>query len=187
MGFANKVSLSRILVIPFFVASLIYYARTHNPNLKRLALALFIFAMITDIMDGIIARVKKQRTPLGRILDPLADKFLLLNAFIWIYVLRAGLALEYKIPLGVIIIVVSRDAIIILGIAILSFLKIDIPIIPNVWGKLTTFFQMFTILSILLELPLSLYIWGLACVFTVVSGFLYLKRGVTSLNAFDNR
>ena len=56
MGFANKVSLLRILVIPFFVASLIYY----TPKIKWLVLAIFFFAVITDFVDGIIARVKKE-------------------------------------------------------------------------------------------------------------------------------
>lgn len=188
MGFANKVTLSRILLIPFFVASLIFYA--HNPwqkQLRWLILFIFFFAVITDLMDGIIARIKKEKTSLGRVLDPLADKLLLLNAFIWIYSLREALPFTYKLPLSVVIIVISRDLIILLGLLIFSFLKIEVQIQPNIWGKLTTFFQMATVLCILLELGLSSYIWNLACLFTIASGILYVRRGVSALNAFDNK
>ncbi|MBN2120130.1 MAG: CDP-alcohol phosphatidyltransferase family protein [Candidatus Omnitrophica bacterium] len=188
MGFANKISLSRILVIPFFVASLIYSARNPGtPQFKWLVLFLFLFAMITDFLDGIIARIKKEKTSLGRILDPLADKLLLLNAFIWVYSLRNNLPFLYKLPLIVVLVVISRDVIILLGIGIFSFLKIEVCIKPNIWGKLTTFFQMSTILSIFLDFPVSEYIWNLACLFTIISGILYIKRGVTALNVFDSK
>ncbi len=188
MGFANKISLSRILAIPFFVASLIYYAQ--NPEyrqLKWLVLFIFLFAMITDLVDGIIARIKRERTSLGKVLDPLADKLLLLNAFIWIYTLRNSLPLKYELPLWVVLIIISRDLIILLGIVVLFFLKIEVPITPNIWGKLTTLFQMATILSILLELGISKYIWSIACLLTVISGFLYIKRGIIALNVFDSK
>ncbi|MCD6583389.1 MAG: CDP-alcohol phosphatidyltransferase family protein [Candidatus Omnitrophica bacterium] len=188
MGFANKVSLSRILTIPFFIASLIYYAR--NPQyyqLKWLALSIFFFAMLTDFADGIIARIKREKTSLGKVLDPLADKLLLLNGFTWLYALRESLPLQYKLPLSVVLIIISRDLIILLGIVVLFFLKIEISITPNIWGKLTTFFQMATILSILLELRISNYIGILACVFTLISGYLYIKRGVKALNVFDSK
>ena len=133
MGFANKVSLSRILTIPFFIASLIYYAR--NPQyyqLKWLALSIFLFAMLTDFADGIIARIKREKTSLGKVLDPLADKLLLLNGFIWLYALRESLPLQYKLPLSVVLIIISRDLIILLGIVVLFFLKIEIPLTPNI-------------------------------------------------------
>ena len=188
MGFANKISLSRILAIPFFVASLIYYAQ--NPEyrqLKWLVLFIFLFAMITDLVDGIIARIKREKTSLGKVLDPLADKLLLLNAFIWIYTLRNSLPLKYELPLWVVLIIISRDLIILLGIVVLFFLKIEVPITPNIWGKLTTLFQMATILSILLELGISKYIWSIACLLTVISGFLYIKRGIIALNVFDSK
>ena len=186
MGFANKISLSRILAIPFFVAGLIYSARNPDtPHLKFLVLFIFAFAMVTDFIDGIIARVKKEKTPLGCVLDPLADKLLLMNAFIWIYALRADLPLVYSPPLSVVLVVISRDLIILLGIAIFTFLKIEVSIAPNIWGKLTTFFQMFTILSILLDLPISEFVWTAACAFTIISGIVYIRRGTQALNVFD--
>ncbi len=187
MGFANKISLSRILAIPFLIAGLFLYANRDLPVFHWAVLFIFSFAMLTDFVDGAIARIKKEKTPLGKVLDPLADKLLLLNAFIWIYTLRGQLSFNYHLPLWVVMIVISRDVIILLGLLILYLLKIEVKITPNIWGKLTTFFQMFTILSLFLNLFLTPYLWNLACVFTVISGILYVKRGVSALNAFDSK
>ncbi len=185
MGFANKISLSRILVIPFFIAALFFYSAEQTPHLRWLVLFIFCFAMITDFIDGIVARLKKEKTVLGKILDPLADKLLLLNAFIWIYHLKDVLPLKYSLPLGVVIIIVSRDVIILVGLLILYLLKVEIPISPNIWGKLTTLFQLTTILSLLLDLPVTPVLWSLACLFTIISGILYIRRGVIALNVID--
>ncbi len=184
MGFANKISLSRILAIPFFVTSLFYYTAS-RPYMKWVCVGIFFFSMLTDIIDGFIARLKKQKTELGKVLDPLADKLFLMNSFIWIYHLRNSLPVVNKLPLLVLIIVLSRDLIIMLGVLVFFLFKIEVKIEPNVWGKLTTFFQMMTVLFILLSLSWAEVVWITACVFTVVSGILYFKRGVAVLNALD--
>ena len=93
----------------------------------------------------------------------------------------------YSLPLHVVLIVISRDLIILLCIVVLFFLKIEVPISPNIWGKLTTLFQMLTILCVLLEFPFSAVVWNTAWIFTLISGVIYIKRGVTSLNAFDTK
>lgn len=187
MGFANKISLSRILIIPFFIATLFYYSQHSDQNyLRWVVLGIFGFAMISDFLDGIIARVKKERTDLGKVLDPLADKLLLLNAFIWIYHLQNSLPV-YPLPVGVVILVISRDLIILIGLLILYLLKVEIPIAPNLWGKLTTFFQLVTILSVILNFSFSPVLWAAACIFTVISGVIYVKRGVVAINVLDNR
>ena len=76
--------------------------------------------------------------------------------------------------------------IIILGVMILNFIKIDIPIAPSLLGKLTTFFQMFTIFGVLLELSFVSIIWNIAVIFTISSGIGYIIRGVGSLNVADS-
>ena len=140
---------------------------------------MFIIAMLSDFFDGLVARIKKEKSDIGKVIDPLADKLLLLTAFISLYVL------DFNIPLWVVLVVVSRDLIILIGLGILYFLKIEIPIAPSYWGKFTTFFQMSTILSVLLELDIAVYIWSLACLFTAISGVLYIKRGIGALSSFE--
>jgi len=175
MSFADKLSILRIILIPLFVSFLIY-SRAH-PYLKYIALGIFGLAVLSDFFDGLVARIKKEKSEIGKVIDPLADKLLLLTAFLCLYFLK-----EFSIPPWVVLIVVSRDLIILLGVLILHFLKIEVPIVPSVWGKLTTFFQMFTILSVLLDLKFAFIIWSIAVFFTVVSGIGYIMRGVRSIN-----
>jgi len=184
MNFANKISLSRILIIPFFVASLFCYTQDRL-YLKWICVGIFFFTMLSDLLDGLIARLKGEKTVLGKILDPIADKLFLINSFVWIYHLRDSLPIVSKLPWIVLIIVLSRDLLIILGIIVCVFLKIDIKIEPNIWGKLTTFSQMSTILLMLLDFTFIKYVWVITCIFTIISGLIYIKRGVKVLNAFD--
>lgn len=178
MSFADKVSALRIILIPIFV-SLLIYSGSHS-YLRAVAVGVFILAMLSDFFDGLVARIKKEKSELGQIIDPLADKLLLLTAFISLYLLH------FKIYLWVVLIVVSRDLVILLGVIILHFLKIEVPISPSIWGKLTTFFQMFTVLWILIDIPYHFFICLLAVTLTLISGIDYLMRGAKGINAKIN-
>jgi len=178
MSFADKVSSIRIILIPVFV-SLLIYSRTH-PALRTVAVGVFILAVLSDFFDGLVARIKKEKSELGQIIDPLADKLLLLTAFISLYLLH------FEIYLWVVLIVVSRDLVILVGLLILNFLKIDIIIAPSNWGKLTTFFQMAAVLWILIGIPHHFFICLLAVIFTLISGIDYFVRGIKGINAKNN-
>jgi len=184
MSLADKITISRIIFIPIFVAFLMY-SRVHY-YLRHAATAVFILAMLSDFFDGLVARIKKEKSEIGTVIDPLADKLLLLTSFICLYALRFSLPLSFKLPFGVVLIVVSRDLIILTGFFILTFLKKEIVIKPSIWGKLTTFFQMGTILAVLTDFPFSPLVWKLAAVFTIVSGGDYFLTGVRALNAKSN-
>jgi len=178
MSFADKLSLSRIILVPLFV-SLLIYSGTH-PYLRFVAVGVFIIAVLTDFFDGLVARIKKEKSELGQIIDPLADKLLLLTAFISLYLLH------FPIYLWVVLVVVSRDLIILLGVVILHFLKIEITISPSMWGKITTFLQMFTVLWVLIGIPHHFYICVAVIIFTLISGFDYFLKGAKKINAKIN-
>jgi len=182
MSLADKLTILRILLIPVFVSFLFYFneARLY---LRYVLLAVFGIAVLTDFFDGLVARIKKEKSEIGQVIDPLADKLLLLTAFIALYALRKSLPLSCEIPLWVVLIIVSRDLIILLGVMLLYFMKIEIPIAPSMWGKFTTFFQMITVLSVIMDIPFSNFIWILAVIFTLISGIGYFLRGVKSINA----
>jgi len=180
MSFADKLSVLRILLIPVFVSLLFYFNETRL-YLRYVLLAVFGIAVLTDFFDGLVARIKKEKSEIGQVIDPLADKLLLLTAFISLYALRNSLPLIHQIPLWVVLIIVSRDLIILLGVVILYFLKIEIPIAPSMWGKFTTFFQMITILSVIMDIPFSNIVWLLAVIFTLISGIGYFTRGIKSI------
>ena len=181
MTFANKITLFRIISIPFFVASLIFYT-PDRPYLKFVALGIFLLAIISDVVDGYIARTQRQKTKAGALLDPLADKALLLTAFIFLYK-TSRLYLSIVLPLWVLLIVISRDAIILIGSGIILMTNQATQIKPTWWGKLTTFFQMMTVIGLILEFKYCWLIWGTASLFTIISGIDYVRKGINTLNS----
>ncbi|MCX5697297.1 MAG: CDP-alcohol phosphatidyltransferase family protein [Candidatus Omnitrophica bacterium] len=121
MNFANKISTFRILSVPFFIASLIYYSPERD-FLRLVALGIFLLAAISDALDGYIARKAKQYSKAGLILDPLGDKLVLVSSFICLYFIRE-FPLGIRFPLWVTIIVISRDTIILMGTVVVYMVK----------------------------------------------------------------
>ena len=182
MNFANKISTFRILTVPFFIASLVYYSASRD-YLRFIALGIFILGVISDAVDGFIARTQKQHSKAGLVLDPLGDKLLLMSAFICLSIVD-DFALRF--PGWVTLIVISRDVIILLGAVVVYIVKQSIDVRPTRWGKLTTTFQMAAVISVLLQLGFSFVLWWTAVFFTVVSGIDYVMRGFKILYANDN-
>lgn len=171
MSFPNKLTILRILLIPFIVVSLVYYT-PQNDILRWIALFLFLGAALTDVVDGYIARRQKQRTELGSFLDPLADKFLIISVFLCLTIGKFPL----RIPAWVTISVISRDVIIGAGFIIIYIINGRKTISPNRLGKITTFFQMSTVVLILLKFPYFKTIANISGLFTIVSGLEYIRR-----------
>lgn len=182
MNFANKISTFRILSVPFFIASLLYYSADRE-YLRFVALFIFLLGVVSDAVDGYIARKSRQYSKAGLVLDPLGDKLLLMSAFICL-----ALNPEYplKFPLWVTLIVISRDVIILLGAVLIYMLKQTIDVSPTSWGKLTTTFQMSAVIAVLLRLDFAYMFWWLAVFFTLISGVDYVMRGFKTLYASDN-
>jgi len=180
MSLADKLTTIRIVLIPVFVSLLIYSQSYHY--LRHLATIVFIIAVLSDFFDGLAARIRKEKSEFGQVLDPVADKLLLFSAFISLYVFRETLPFDFKMPLGIILVIVSRDLIILLGVIIINVLKKKSFMEPSLWGKLTTFFQMFTILALLFNSYFFPWIWKGAVLFTLVSGVDYFLKGVRVLN-----
>jgi CDP-diacylglycerol--glycerol-3-phosphate 3-phosphatidyltransferase len=175
VNLANKISITRILLIPFFVGAIIYYS-PENDFLRFIALGIFIIGVISDGLDGYIARTRNQKTVLGAYLDPIADKVLLVTAFICL-ALVSRFPQDYRLPAWVVLAVISRDSIILLGSVIIYIIKGKLEVIPSKLGKVTTFLQMLVVISVLMHFRYSSIIWNLAIIFTVLSGIGYIRRG----------
>jgi cardiolipin synthase len=170
MNLPNSITLIRVILIPFFVDLMIY-------GYCRLALLVFVIACLTDAFDGMIARLTDTKTELGAFLDPMADKLLIVSSFV-------TLAILTKIPVWLVIIVVSRDIILTLGSMVIYFTGHSLTIKPSILGKSTTFLQL---LVVTLTLVLVAYgirsdylrgaYWATAG-FTVASGVQYVIRGM---------
>ncbi len=180
MNIPNTLSLARLLLTPAFVVSVIYHTED-TTFLSNLPLIIFLIAIITDAVDGFIARKYNQITSFGVLLDPLADKFLLIASFITLSFLTYGPA-GFLIPPWVLIIVLTRDLFILTGAAIIYFMLGYVEFKPSIPGKITTFFQMITILGVLAHFEYSYVLWTLAALFTIISGIHYFVRASRIFN-----
>ncbi len=125
------------------------------------------------MLDGFLARILKSRSELGRFLDPLADKLLLLSGFLGLLFVPA---LPYRPPLWITVTIVFRDLMIVLGLLVIFFLKGKVAIQPNFLGKATTAFQMATLLAILLVWPISIFLCYVTAALTIASFAVYAMR-----------
>ena len=146
----------------------------------RLALAIFLLAGITDALDGFFARSRAQRTELGMILDPLADKLLLFAAFMTLVYLR-------QIPRWLFILVVSRDLILVGGFLVVYIATGKTTVSVSRMGKLTTGLQLATVLGTMLihviggVKPYLPPLIALTAAVTIFSGLEYVLRGAKLL------
>ena len=192
MTTANKITVVRILMIPIFVTLAIYYGQSiqeGNPQdwQRFAAIAVFLLAAVSDGLDGYVARRYNQRSTLGGILDPIADKGLLLSGIITLSISNwSTVDIHYgKFPAWFPVLVITRDAVILLGSAVLHILNGKVRVRPSWTGKVATVLQMAAIAWVMLQihiLPL-LYVVVAAGLFTFVSGVIYVKDGVRQLQA----
>ncbi len=174
---ANHITVLRILLVPGFIASLLYYSPEHA-WLLPFATAIFVVACLTDALDGWVARHFDQRTDFGSYIDPIADKMLLVSGFLSLSLMH-NLPAEMKIPAWVTIPVISRDVIILAGSTLIFLSTGRLKARPLFVGKVTTVAQMATLCSVLLQAPagLSRAFFVLTVALTVLSGILYIRVG----------
>jgi len=185
MTTANKITILRILLIPFFIVEIIYYVRTGNEFHWLLAVLSFAVAAICDGVDGYIARRYHQISELGKILDPLADKLLLVSAVVLLNFNNAPYLRQ--IPLWLTGIIIGRDLLLGIGAVVIRLVVGKITVRPRLTGKLATVFQMLAVFWILLQWDFQhglLEIWILgAGLFTGVSGLFYVWDGMKQLGS----
>jgi len=180
LTFANKITICRIITVPFFIVAVLYYSPARE-YLRYWALGIFLFAVISDVIDGYIARTRHQKTKAGAILDPLADKILLISAFISLYKM-GGFFPVIHLPLWLVVAVISRDVILLIGSLIIYITHGGIPLQATRWGKISTFFQVMTVIGILIQWPESVFFWLFVVVLALVSGVDYIRHGIKIMN-----
>ncbi len=175
MNLPNKLTMSRIVAIPFFVAAMLI--PTGWPGQKWIALAIFVAASLTDLADGRIARARGLVTNFGKFMDPLADKLLVCSALIC-------LTSQQRLPAWVVIIIIAREFII-SGFRLIAA-NSGVVIAASMWGKVKTVFQMTMVILLIADLAalqtVTLAIIWIAVILTVVSliDYLYKNRKLIS-------
>jgi len=176
---ANQLTLMRLALVPAFVI-LVLYGR------MGWALAAFVTAGITDGLDGLIARWTNQRTALGAFLDPMADKLLLVSAFVVLSL--PGIGLVNRIPVWLTVLVISRDVAIVATVAIVSLTLGPRTFPPSIYGKVATALYIVTIAVVLLfnflkqpSFVVDILVW-VSLAITLISGFHYTVHVRRTLN-----
>lgn len=182
MTTANKISIARVLLVPFFVVEVLYYAAGGVEVHRLLAVLCFAVATISDGVDGYIARRYNQRSELGAVLDPLADKLLLVSAVV-------VLSLDNqphlpRLPLWLTGTIIGRDALLALGWFVIHHACGRATVRPILVGKIATVLQMVCIGWALLKWPEDWFPWlaGATALFTGTAGAFYVRDGIRQLS-----
>jgi len=168
LNIPNSFTFLRIILIPAFVIALQY-------GRLDVALYLFVAAAVSDALDGLFARLTDQKTALGAILDPIADKFMLVTSFIFY-------AYYGWVPRWLTVIVISRDLIVVAGWMAVYFSTKRTIINPSAFGKAAIFSQFSLICYVLIHKnygilsPLYWPLVWLATALTVLSCLHYVYR-----------
>jgi len=183
MTTANKITVLRLFLVPVFAGQLIFYLQNGNEWHRLAALISFALAAISDGVDGYIARRYNQKSELGAILDPMADKLLLVSAIL-ILTINPTSHLQ-KIPGWLTWLILTRDLFLVLGIVILHYTFGRIKVRPHLSGKLATVLIMIIVLWCLLQwnaawLQVFIYVAGF---FTLLSSAQYFMDWIRQLNS----
>src|ERR1700676_1504614 len=140
MTTANKITILRILLIPFFVVEVLYYVKNGNEIHRLLAILSFAVAAICDGVDGYIARRYNQRSERGALLDPLGDKLLLVSGIV-------VLSFDHRprfdtVPLWLTGTIIGRDILILAGMVVIQMTVGKVKVRPRIPGKISTVLQM---------------------------------------------
>ncbi len=174
MNLPNKLTLLRVLMIPFFVVCLLWEGG-QNQTLRYVSAAIFIVASLTDMLDGKIARKYGLVTNFGKFMDPLADKLLVCSALICLIELG-------QLPAWMVIVIISREFII-SGFRLIASDN-GVVIAASYWGKFKTTFQMIAVILLIfnleaLRLLADICVW-VALALTVISlaDYIWKNRGI---------
>jgi len=186
---ACKITICRLLGVPVFVLLMLYYTmglqRGEANEYQRVgALLLFVVVALTDALDGFVARSRGEITALGRILDPLADKALLISALLLLT--RPSLPqLKPQFPVGFTLLVISRDVFLIAGAVVIHALAGRVSVRPCLTGKAATVLQMTAAIWALARGPQRPFLWLVwsAGVFVAISAVQYLVDGIRQMES----
>ena len=170
MNLPNKLTVLRVIMIPFFVFFLLWEGG-QNQTFRLISLAIFIVASLTDLLDGKIARKYNLVTNFGKFMDPLADKLLVCSALICLIELG-------ELPAWMVIIIISR-AFLIRGLHLVASDN-GVVIAASYWGKFKTTFQMIAVVLLMLDIPAlalltTLCVW-VALALTIISLVDYIVK-----------
>jgi len=192
MNLPNKITIGRLATVPFILGLLLLYDHTAMVGYYIAVLVIYSLSVLSDGVDGYLARSRNMQSELGTLLDPLADKILLDSLII---LLAFGIRGMYQIPVWLVLIVLCRD-LLLLTVAICLHKQWSrglMKIRPNWWGKTSAVLLMTTVILTLLQpcyQPLQnviVVLTYITALFTVISGATYLAATLKGLRLLKSQ
>ena len=174
MNLPNKLTMARVIMIPFFVIFML--TGWGGEASKWISLAIFIVASLTDLLDGHIARKHNLVTNFGKFMDPLADKLLVCSAMICLVDLKL-------LPAWIVIMIIAREFII-SGFRLIAA-EHQIVIAASMWGKFKTTFQMAMIILLILSMNADVYVAGVGIIHVLALIATYVALVLTIVSLLD--
>lgn len=192
---ANQISVLRILLIlPFVIFMLSADAGAGGASMRYWALAVFLVMGLSDAADGYVARHFNQESQLGKFLDPLADKLLVVCAAVLLAV-EATAVPGYRLPAVVVVLIIGKDVLLSLGFVVEYLITSHVRIVPIWAGKLSTFLQIVMVLTTLTAPEMAKIVdfwpfivflfWSLTAAAAVLATVLYIQQGIRYIEAFE--
>ncbi len=186
MTWATRITILRIILVPVFVTLVITYDDTDHQghadeSWRYAAILVFLVASLSDALDGYLARHWNQRSALGALLDPIADKLLLLAALVTLGLVPLDHLRSF--PIWFTAIIISRDALLLGGYFVVRHFLHQVEVKPHWTGKLSTFFTFLAIAAVLLKLGhATLWLCALGAGFALVCTVIYVRQGLNLLH-----
>ncbi len=199
LSWPTRITITRILLIAPFVGCML---NTHDPQfsepaqrlLRHIAIGLFFLMAISDMIDGYLARSRKQITRLGTFLDPLADKLLITSASL-LLVSERGHVEGWQLPSMVVVLIIGKDILITLGFIIVYLITSQAHIRPIWAGKLATGLQSAMVIAVLVAPELAAVIpgyrwfarvlWWSAAAVAVLAALIYIRNGTRYIEQYE--
>ena len=188
LNIANQITILRIvLIMPFIICMMNISDETYGDTIRYLALVIFLIMGISDYLDGYFARKRKLVSSLGRFLDPLADKLLMMTASILLAYEPTAVP-GFRLPPAVVVLIIGKDLILLMGFIVIYLNVNKVHIVPVNTGKFSTFIQLTMVTAILIApemsklIPYWIYIlkllWWTTALMAILATFVYIRAGI---------
>jgi cardiolipin synthase len=186
MTWATRITILRLVLVPVFVTLILAYDDTTSEGKPEeiwrwAAIGVFVLASLSDALDGYLAREWNQGSALGALLDPIADKLLLLAALVTLGLIPLGHLRPF--PIWFPAIIISRDALLLGGYSVLRHFHVPMDIHPHWTGKASTVFTLLAIGAVLFKLGgwAIFYLCAAGAGFALVCTVIYVREGLALL------
>ncbi len=187
MTWATRITILRLVLVPVFVFCILTYGETNSEGhpeefWRYAAIAVFTIAGLSDALDGYLARHWNQRSPLGALLDPIADKLLLLAALVTLGLIPLNHLRSF--PLWFPAIIISRDGFLLGGYAVLRHFQVPVEVRPHWTGKLSTVFTLLAVGAVLFKLggTFITVLCALGAGLALIGTIIYAREGLGLLS-----